>query len=160
VSGPAFLGAAFRAAFPSGFGPTAITLTGTNFAAGATVTQGSSNALMARMFGQQMGGSTVTFVLDNAGELREQAYQKAIEEARSRAKRLAALADVKLGPVVSVQEVPAMSGSDGNAQMSAIMAIYGLQQSAAKEDPRVTSDKFADIPLRVTLQVRFAIEKN
>jgi uncharacterized protein YggE len=127
--------------------------------AGATVGMSQAGAIMARMFGQQMSSSMATFVLEDVAPLREQAYQKAMEDARSRAVRLAALADVKLGHVLSVQEVATVATDDSTTPQRIMMAMYGLRDTAAKEDTRVTADKFSEIPVRVSLQVRFAIEK-
>ena len=43
--------------------------------------------------------------------------------------------------------------------MQIMMTMYGLKDSSGKDDLRLTSEKFADIPVRVSLQVRFGIEK-
>ncbi|MBI3467756.1 MAG: SIMPL domain-containing protein [Planctomycetes bacterium] len=118
-----------------------------------------ATSLLARMYGQQMSSPMATFVLDNATELREQAYGQAMQEARARANRLATLANVKLGPVLSVQEQQIVSAGDTNPQVQMMLAIYGIRDSSGKDDLRLTSDKFAEIPVRVSLQVRFGIEK-
>jgi uncharacterized protein YggE len=125
---------------------------------GAVVNPNQSRALMAQMFGQQLSNSLVTFVLDNAEELREQAYKQAMAAAQDRAGRLAALAAVKLGPVLSVQE-SALAATNESSPLQMYMAMFGMRDTAGKEDSRVTSDKYADIPVRVSLQVRFGIEK-
>lgn len=128
---------------------------------GATIGGASdTNAMMmARMYGQQMSSSMATFVLENVTEAREQAYAQAMEQARARANRLATLADVKLGHVLSVQEQQVVSSSDTSIQMQLMMAMYGMRDSSSKDELRLTSDKFAEIPVRVNLQVRFGIEK-
>lgn len=128
---------------------------------GATIGGASdSNAmLLARMYGQQMSSSMATFVLENIAEPREQAYAQAMEQARARANRLATLANVKLGNVLSVQEQQVVSSGDTSMQMQIIMAMYGMRDSSSKDELRLTSDKFAEIPVRVNLQVRFGIEK-
>jgi uncharacterized protein YggE len=127
--------------------------------AGATIGPASdASALLARMYGQQMSAAIATFVLDDAGELREKAYRNAMEQARTRAERLAALAHVKLGPVLSVQETAVAGGADTNPQQQMIMAMYGIRDANHKDDLRVTSDTFSEIPVRVNLQVRFGIE--
>lgn len=123
---------------------------------GATVGASGASALLARMYGQQISTSMATFVLDNVSELRDQANQKAMEQARSRAERLAALAGVKLGPVIFVQEVGTPGSSESSPQQM-WMAIYGIRDTSGKDELRVTSDKFAEIPVRVSLQVRFSI---
>ena len=119
----------------------------------------SGASLLARMYGQQMSSPMATFVLDNAATLREQAYDQAMKEARARANRLATLANVKLGPVLSVQEQQIVAANETSAQMQLMMTMYGIRDSGGKDDLRLTSDKFADIPVRVSLQVLFGIEK-
>ena len=51
------------------------------------------------------GGGLVRFVLDDFEKLEEEAYEKAIADARTRAERLAKLSGVELGPVIAVREV-------------------------------------------------------
>jgi len=117
------------------------------------------NAMMARMMGMSgTGSAAVTFVLDGAEELREQAYQKAFAHAQSRAKRLANLAGSELGPVLAVSEAPAGGGDPVSMQERIITAVYGGGVKTEKEDQRVTSEKFEEIPVQVTLQVRFALK--
>jgi uncharacterized protein YggE len=113
---------------------------------------------MMRMIGEAGGGSSaVTFVLDSAEKLREQAYQKAFDHAKSRAERLARIAGVELGPVQSVTETISDGGDEQSVQERIVMAVYG-GGGASNEDQRVTSDKFEEIPVQVTLQVRFALQ--
>jgi uncharacterized protein YggE len=126
---------------------------------GATVGASQANSMMARMMGQQMPGSLVTFVLDNTVEVRERAYKQAMDQARDRAGRLAKLASVKLGPVVSVQETAVTSGGETAGAQQMMMAMYGMGEAAGKEELRAKSDKFEEIAVRVSLQVRFAIER-
>ena len=90
-----------------------------------------------------------------AGKTRSVAAEAGAEGAPS----LAVQAQVKLGSVLSVQETLAATNSETNVQAQMVMAMYGIRSSGGKEDLRVTSDKFAEIPVRVNLQVRFAIDK-
>ncbi len=125
---------------------------------GATVGEGSSsNALLARMMGQQ-GGSTsmVTFVVDNASTQHEKAYQQAFAEAKSRATRLAKLAGSTLGPVTSIEEAADASKDDASVREQLITAMYGIG-SKSKGGIRLTADKLGDIHVRVTLRVRFSL---
>jgi uncharacterized protein YggE len=95
----------------------------------------------------------VIFVLDDVTELREQAYRKAFVAARTNAERLAKLASVKLGPVVALDDLQ--------------MQDYGATMAMNQDDPaagetgfqRIASHKFASVPVRVTVQVRFSIQK-
>ena len=45
------------------------------------------------------------FVLEDFDKVQEEAYEKAIADARSRAERLARLSKVELGPIVAVREI-------------------------------------------------------
>ncbi len=115
------------------------------------------SSMVMRMIGQGgSGSSAVTFVLDGAEELREQAYQKAFAHAKSRAERLAKLAGVELGPVLAVSETVGGTGGEQSMQERMITAMYGVG-GGGKEDSRVTSDKFEEIPVQVALEVRFAL---
>jgi uncharacterized protein YggE len=87
----------------------------------------------------------VRFVVDDIEALQEQAYEKAIADARARAARLAKLSGVGLGPVVAVRE----------------LSVPGErhQPDGDEETPRkrLESSKFQAIPVRVELLVRFSI---
>jgi len=126
--------------------------------AGATIGQSSSSsALLAQMMGRQAGStSMVTFVVDNAAQQHEKAYQQAFAEAKSRATRLAKLAGAKLGSVISIEEAADASKDDASVQEQLITTIYGIG-SKPKGGIRLTSDKLGDIPVRVTLRVRFSL---
>lgn len=126
---------------------------------GATVGNSTSAAMtMARIYGQQMASSVVTFVVDDLDAVRQQAYTQAFEQAQSRAQRLADLAGAKLGPVISVEESMSVAPDESNGQMRVMAAVYGWQMSQNKQESRVTSEKLADIPISVTLKVRFGIQ--
>jgi uncharacterized protein YggE len=103
-----------------------------------------------------MAGAAPSFVLDKLTELREQAYQKAVEDARARAQRLAHLTGLKLGPVAWVQELQ-VSGDDVSPGYSQPYAGYSTLSDTS--GPRVTSPQFAEIPIRVKLQIRFDVAK-
>ena len=47
----------------------------------------------------------VRFVLEDFDKLQEEAYEKAIADARARAERLARLSKVELGPIVAIREI-------------------------------------------------------
>jgi uncharacterized protein YggE len=106
----------------------------------------------------------VLFVLRDIGMLREQAYTKAMEDARSRAGRLAKLSGVRLGPVLAVQEIM-VAGDDMSSSYPQHYPAYAQHYaanpslSAALDDaPQITSPTFAEIPVRVKLLVRFSME--
>jgi uncharacterized protein YggE len=88
----------------------------------------------------------VRFVLDDFDKLQEEAYEKAIADARTRAERLARLSHVELGPIVAVREVfvpgDNVSNSDDDGQ----------------NKKRLEMAKYQDIPVKVELQVRFQVQ--
>jgi uncharacterized protein YggE len=96
-------------------------------------------------YGYNPSSGLVRFVLEDFDKVQEQAYEKAVADARTRADRLARLSGLELGPVVAVREVvsPADHVAPGNND----------------EVPRkrLETSKFQEIPVRVELQVRFAI---
>jgi uncharacterized protein YggE len=98
------------------------------------------------------------FVLQDFKPLCDEAYKKAAADARSRAGRLAELHGVSLGGVLSVQEVEVPGDNSATEYMQ---YQYGYLQQAAvqpKSQPRIVSSQFSEIPIRVKLLVRFAIE--
>jgi uncharacterized protein YggE len=118
--------------------------------------------IMASMGVGQSGDLGVTFVVEDADAVRQRAYEDAFAQARARAQRLASLAGVKLGPVLSVEEdapSPAQDKDQASMQMRMLATIYGMASSGQEaESSRITSDKYEEIPVRVALRVRFAIE--
>ena len=88
----------------------------------------------------------VRFVLEDFKKLQEDAYEKAIADARSRAQRLARLSRVELGPIVAVRENIVPGETEGHP-------------GGDEDEPRkrLVSSKFQDIPVRVELLVRFEV---
>ena len=104
------------------------------------------------------GQSMVGFKILESASLKEQAYKLAMDNANAKAKRLADLAGVKLGRVVSVQEAVGKTTSENqseNFQMAMARAAFGITSDAA--DP--TSNLFTDIPVKVVLTVQYEIQK-
>jgi uncharacterized protein len=104
------------------------------------------------------GNSLVRFVVEDFDKLEEQAYEKAIADARARAQRLARLSKIELGPIVAVREV-VVPGDAPNTQDDSPYYYYRPQQQKDDERPRkrLETSKFQDIPVRVELLVRFDI---
>jgi uncharacterized protein YggE len=86
----------------------------------------------------------VRFVLDDFDKLLEEAYAKAIADARARAGRLARLSGVELGPVLAVRELVVPGESNPESQDEA-------------PRKRLESTRFQEIPIRVELMVRFEV---
>ena len=93
-------------------------------------------------------GNLVAFVIPDPESLRERAYSAAMADARRRGERLAALAGVKLGRIVSVRD-------QGSALAGVVMP--GVAGQAGGEAGQLTSAVFSEIPVRVNLSVQFAI---
>ncbi len=127
--------------------------------AGATVGKEGGRAAILQMMGQGGGPSSVVhFVVEHPEELREKAYQNAFDEATAKATRLAKLAHSRLGRAISIEEVAASVAKEAGTQEQVISAIYGIG-AAGHDDARLSSENLIDIPVRVTLRVRFAIDE-
>lgn len=115
---------------------------------------------MAYRYGNAVTSTMVRFVIRDLNSLREQAYEKAVADARARAERLARLNNIKLGDVSFVQEVQ-VSGDDGNSSAQYYNPYYGYRgASESTDEPHIESSTFEDIPFRVKLLVRFSIEQS
>jgi uncharacterized protein YggE len=93
---------------------------------------------------QQMSSGLVRFVLDDFDKLQDEAYEQAINDARTRAERLARLSKVELGPIVAVREI----------------FVPGDRAASSDDDlsrKRLELGKFQEIPVRVELLVRFDV---
>jgi uncharacterized protein YggE len=105
--------------------------------------QGSFNYFYYRY--EQSTQGLVRFILDDYDRLEEEAYDKAMADARRRAERLAKLSDVKLGPVVAVRVVRDSADRE-SAQGDDEAKGKGLRAS-----------RFQEIPVKVDLMVRFEV---
>ena len=90
------------------------------------------------------GAGLVRFILDDYDKLEEEAYGKAVADAEARARRLAKLSRVKLGPVTAVRE----TSSPGDK-------VQGNDDE--RDHKRLESSRFQEIPVRVELVVRFDV---
>jgi len=113
--------------------------------AGAKVGAGNNNNYYYYWrYGMNNNSGLAKFVLEDFDKLQEEAYEKAIADARTRAARLARLSRVELGPIVAVREI----------------AVPGDRASTSDDDPpgkRLEMSKFQEIPVRVELLVRFDV---
>jgi uncharacterized protein YggE len=103
----------------------------------------------------RMNSTLARFVVEDFDKIQEEAYEKAIADARTRAERLARLSKVELGPIVAVQEIVV----PGDAAPSANTFYYRPQDDDDdRPRKRLEASKFQDIPVRVELLVRFGIQ--
>jgi uncharacterized protein YggE len=112
--------------------------------AGAKVGGGGERPYYYYRFNPPSMGGLVRFVLDDFDKLLEEAYQKAIADAKARAERLARLGGVELGPIVAIREI--VVPGEGNSESQ--------DESPRK---RIESSRFQEIPVRVELMVRFEV---
>lgn len=114
-----------------------------------------SNYYEAQTMAQNGSGYAIAqFRLDDASAARDQAYQTAIQEARKKAEKLASLAGVTLGPVVSVAEA-----NGGQEEGNLRQMIFAAANGVGGATPTATSPKFTDISVKVTVTVQYAIAK-
>ncbi|HEX5443893.1 MAG TPA: SIMPL domain-containing protein [Pirellulales bacterium] len=123
---------------------------------GASIGPTAAEMNMAWRYGQQANSTLVRFILTDLNQMREEAYQNAVNDARTRAERLAKLNGVKLGGVLGVQEI-SVSGDDQQTTTTPWGQVIPSGKSKNRE-PEVSSEQFTEIPFHVKLQVRFAIE--
>ncbi|MEX0725962.1 MAG: SIMPL domain-containing protein [Planctomycetaceae bacterium] len=103
--------------------------------------------------GQSATSALALYKTSRVDELKHQAYEKAMQDATANAERLAKLAGVKLGKVLSIQEIPVAKKSNPEA---AYYARYGIQLPAESDD--YSSNTFSEIAVEIQLNVRFSIE--
>ena len=127
---------------------------------GLTIGPGNLNyyQVQVMMQGRGEGLSMIAFKIPDASALREQAYKLAIEDARSKSARLADLAGVKLGRILSVRDQDAPPAGK-NDLTSFYYAMYGMTQPKGEPDVGLSSNVFGEIPLTVRLNVEFEIVK-
>lgn len=127
---------------------------------GTGIGPSASQATMAFRFGigdDESDGGSVKFVLTDFEKLRERAYQAAVDDARRRAGRLAKLNDVTLGAVLSVREVE-VAGENVTGDLSGYYYAAAMASAPKKKGLRIESGSFQEIPVRVRLMIRFAIQ--
>jgi uncharacterized protein YggE len=122
--------------------------------AGAVIGPG-PKSMMEIQFSGGKPGSLATFKLSNPDALRQQAYEAALKQARAKAERLAQLAGVELGDIVSIRETATIS-KDSNSGMAGYLALFG---AASSRPPEFTSSELQEIPVTVSLSVQFNIAK-
>lgn len=104
----------------------------------------------------------VGFVLEDVSEAQARARELAFRNARDSAEAMAKLAGMRLGPVVAMQEIssgfdfapyPAPTGSDWSDELDVDVPAV----SPGASELRLVSRTSGPVPIRVGLQVRFAL---
>lgn len=125
--------------------------------AGATPAQDPLSSMTSRMMGYSLPNSSVRFAVSDYSAAQNAATEKAFQAAKKKAERLAALAGVKLGPVIHMEEGAAVLGNDQQSiQTAMLMAMTG--QQSTQEASKLSSPVFTPLPVRVTMRVQFAIQ--
>ena len=95
--------------------------------------------------------SLIVFKIADTSAMGEDAYKQAMEDAKTRAQKLADLAGVKLGPILSVH--------DGGQKARNPTPGEDNSQAASATQSELTSSVFDQIPMNVSLTVQFDIAK-
>jgi uncharacterized protein YggE len=93
--------------------------------------------------------SLVRFVVDDLDAIQDEAFKKAMDDARARARRLATMSGVELGPILAVREQVIPGEPPRMNQMTV--------EEEERGPRRIETSKFQEIPVRVELLVRFGI---
>lgn len=105
---------------------------------------------VARAAGDNVVINGISFTIDDQTELRQQAREAAVNDARTRAEELAALADVGLGGAISI--------SEGGGQTPPIPASFGFGADVAAETAASVPIAGGEFTVTVTVSVAYAIE--
>jgi hypothetical protein len=107
------------------------------------------------------GDMLVSFKIPDKTDLENQAYEKAVADAKAKAERLATLSGVKLGRVLSVEDQGAQPPQANNPmEIVAEMMTDSIPQSTGESNGKdVSSDSLREIPVSVHLLVKFEILK-
>jgi uncharacterized protein YggE len=123
---------------------------------GATMGPSDEEVSMAYRYGRTASTTLVRFVISDADKMKEAAYKLAVEDAKSRAQRLASLQGLTLGPVLSVQEV-SVSGDDNTIIRQQQPWETGTEPTIPNRS-ELMADSMAAGTFRVRLAVRFGID--
>ena len=97
---------------------------------------------------------TIMFRCPNPTEARQKAIEQAMNDARTKAQRLADLAKVKLGPVIAVSE-----SSQPESPESRFMSFIYTMEGGKTPGKDLKTPVLQDVNLDVSISVQFAIEK-
>ncbi len=123
--------------------------------AGVTIGPGPKSMIEVQFSGGKPG-SLATFKLSQTDTLRQQAYEAALKQARAKAERLAELAGLELGDIVSIRETVPSAKDDNGGGFAAYIAMFSGMSSS---HPEYTSTELKNIPVAVSLTVQFDVVK-
>lgn len=97
-----------------------------------------------------------TFKVTNVKKLKDEAYEKAVQDAKNQAEKIAKLAGVKLGKVTSIQ------GDASSQKGSTVTYSGGYAQTVVSTNAMLNDEQpstlFKEIPISAVVRVTFAIE--
>jgi uncharacterized protein len=106
--------------------------------------------------GQPLPSAVVLFVADNIAIARKQATAQAFQHAQEKAQHIAELTGGQLGSANAVEE---SSDTDTNDTVNAAPGNLPISSDNSAE-PRASAFALAELPVRVNLRVRFALQPN
>ncbi len=110
--------------------------------------------------GQPLASPLVLFIADDVAAAHKKATEQAFQRAKEKAQGIAELTGSQLGPAAAVEETTTLSTSnDESAAIGMLTAIYS-GGSVGGNDASLKSAMLSDLPLRITLRIRFALQPN
>ncbi|HTQ40354.1 MAG TPA: SIMPL domain-containing protein [Pirellulales bacterium] len=110
--------------------------------------------------GQPLASPLVIFTAEDVSAAHQKATEQAFHHAQEKAQQIAQLSGGMLGPASAVEETAALSANnDDSAAMGMLAAIYS-GGTLTGNDVSVKSSMLAELPVRVSLRVRFSLQPN
>ncbi|HZZ28826.1 MAG TPA: SIMPL domain-containing protein [Pirellulales bacterium] len=108
--------------------------------------------------GQPLASPLVTFVADDVTSAHRKAVEQAFQHAKEKAQQVAELTGGHLGAATTVDETTplASNNNDESAALGMLSAIYS-GGTVGGDDASLKSTMLSELPLRVSLRVRFAL---
>ena len=106
----------------------------------------------------QPANAVVMFVADNLGAARDQATEAAFQNAKEKAQRIAKLAGGKLGAACAVEETAVFATNNEEAAALGMLSAIYSGGSVGADETALKSVLLVELPVRVSLRVRFALQ--
>jgi uncharacterized protein YggE len=109
--------------------------------------------------GDSGSGATVSFRLPDSSALRDKAYQAAIDDAKTKAQKLADASGAKLGRIASVRDDGAAPKQESETSNLAMMIYGAVAHKPSAEEAVLSGGTSGELTLHVNLTVQFEIAK-
>jgi uncharacterized protein len=106
----------------------------------------------------QPANAVVMFVADNLGTARDQATEAAFQNAKEKAQRIAKLAGGKLGAASAVEEQATFATNNEEAAALGMLSAIYSGGAVGADETALKSAMLVELPVRVNLRVRFALQ--